>query len=1091
MKEISKYFGQKSQEQILDVRTLSIEKQYNFFRQERELSIVYDKLWITIDEKPSSISLNGDLFLIYFTGSNNNLKGTTLKNIRLTNYENSYQVLISPDAISDCYDLNLSEFVVKYTIHGVKKSGDKENKISDSVRIRIHKVAPKLRTTFEFDKSNQLIYTNSDRVLLGQLCVSNTTDIRYAETLDTIIKLRYNDAFNSDIATWGEPFEINESNPYYKVDPGLRHKDLQSVLLRSIEADELSLKNITAGNIIRVPIYLDMHRIGNPTIRPLEASIGLSIKNEVSSIREDLTIPFTIKQDPQQTQLLVNVNGKDVLNDEELHLGLFKWIEFKAGTQSRFKGGSDIVQLQIGNAASSIGTCPEAAVIVSNFKMKFLHDSETAESIVAALSKTESESFIEESEIVLHNAPDSNIKISYELLHDRVSGMQENRVSINAQFDFDYYEDLNGTFLTSKTPMKHFTGYLNFEVENDPGSDWLCVDYGTSASVAAFGDGSERNTMVLDLDARLLELLQNVDYRMRSPRFEEGTPFLSSNVIFRNLGVLNTNQYNKRLLWLSPSEPQFQGNGMMLPYMKALVGYRHLPNLSSYSSLMYKINPNDKEVNMSTDELPVERIFKATYISLFNDFVLPSIVKRNKRANKLVLTVPNTYTPRHMDYIRRIVEETLPEIRKEYIWFVSESDAIACYYINKWHQLNMQRREEEKLQLKNSSEHILAFDMGAGTLDITYFSIKPGDDECQNLEIIAKIGLNKAGNYLDYILARALVETHPDFPQSILSPSDVTLQMLAGKLKHFIKSNLKPTLFSEDELLFNDWNGQRLNDISFDAIRIDLNKIRNHHLVMEYVNEVTHELLDNFFEINGFEEGETPIDTIVFAGRAVQFGERGLSIEENVMQAVHRWNGGSSCYKLRLQGDILKTIVSEGALYFATIYSDSASIVKINNRNLYASYGVVYTRADGKTAYCELLNPKTKPTKSPNLEDNSTNGVYIYQYDTNRYNAHNTNEIRLDMRGGSVAYFVQTYSNDTAKDWDEGRRDLITEMFPFNTRQTVSSPSELRNVPVRIVVNAEGEMLFYAGMIHDEATAPLRIDVTDSKSFIESMWPYA
>ena len=41
-----------------------------------------------------------------------------------------------------------------------------------------------------------------------------------------------------------------------------------------------------------------------------------------------------------------------------------------------------------------------------------------------------------------------------------------------------------------------------------------------------------------------------------------------------------------------------------------------------------------------------------------------------------------------------------------------------------------------------------------------------------------------------------------------------------------------------------------------------------------------------------------------------------------------------------------------------------------------------------------------------------------------------------------------------------------------------------------IVVNADGEMLFYAGMIHDEATAPLRIDVTDSKSFNESMWPY-
>ena len=71
-----------------------------------------------------------------------------------------------------------------------------------------------------------------------------------------------------------------------------------------------------------------------------------------------------------------------------------------------------------------------------------------------------------------------------------------------------------------------------------------------------------------------------------------------------------------------------------------------------------------------------------------------------------------------------------------------------------------------------------------------------------------------------------------------------------------------------------------------------------------------------------------------------------------------------------------------------------------------------------------------------------------------------------------------------------GFKSNLCSTFFFFFFFSLSSASELKTVPVRIVVNADGEMLFYAGMIHDEATAPLRIDVTDSKSFNESMWPY-
>jgi hypothetical protein len=126
-----------------------------------------------------------------------------------------------------------------------------------------------LYTAFEFVDSDQLIFTNSDRVLLGNLCVLNNTPIRYAENLDIQVNLRYNDKFNADIISWGDISEITESNPFYDVNSGLRHKELQSALQCIIDGEELSLSNIVALNEIRIPVYIDMQRIGNPISKPL------------------------------------------------------------------------------------------------------------------------------------------------------------------------------------------------------------------------------------------------------------------------------------------------------------------------------------------------------------------------------------------------------------------------------------------------------------------------------------------------------------------------------------------------------------------------------------------------------------------------------------------------------------------------------------------------------------------------------------------------------------------------------------------------------------------------------------------------------
>lgn len=225
----------------------------------------------------------------------------------------------------------------------------------------------------------------------------------------------------------------------------------------------------------------------------------------------------------------------------------------------------------------------------------------------------------------------------------------------------------------------------------------------------------------------------------------------------------------------------------------------------------------------------------------------------------------------------------------------------------------------------------------------------------------------------------------------------------------------------------------------------------------------------------------------------MQFGDSSRGIEHSLMEAVYRWNNSSSdVYVIRIKGDDLKKIVVNGALSFATTYCGEGSSVKIINKNIYASYGLIYTKPDGRTTYVELLSPTTKPTKEPNLEFNSTNGVFIYQYDTDIYRADgSTRGTKINLSGSPMAYFVQSYSTDPAKDWDEENRELISVMFEFSPRSVVVNPRiDLVQVPVRIVVNEHNEMVFHAGIITNEASAPMVIDIQDNESFRRSMWPY-
>ena len=224
--------------------------------------------------------------------------------------------------------------------------------------------------------------------------------------------------------------------------------------------------------------------------------------------------------------------------------------------------------------------------------------------------------------VELFNVPNSYYTIECRLKHKEIENIPNDSAKVNAYIDFDYIVDKDG-IRDENTEFDHFSSTAYFDIETDPGNEWLCIDFVTSATVAAFGDGSEESNL-LNLDSQAESITRGLPQRMRSPRFEEGTPFLSSNAKFRQDGDIDVKApYSNCFVWLSPTEPQFYSDSYILPYIKSLVGYNNLPDTLDYKGLRYK--KGGKTKNFETEQLTVDEVFTSIYKSLFRDFILPSI----------------------------------------------------------------------------------------------------------------------------------------------------------------------------------------------------------------------------------------------------------------------------------------------------------------------------------------------------------------------------------------------------------------------------------------------------------------------------------
>ena len=333
------------------------------------------------------------------------------------------------------------------------------------------------------------------------------------------------------------------------------------------------------------------------------------------------------------------------------------------------------------------------------------------------------------------------------------------------RIDWEVYKDgqYNPTNVDRFSTELELTGVL----KHRPPHHVLAVDFGTSALAIAHAVGPDPEAiMLLPLQRRLQEIQKqdNFDYR-----FDDAG--LSSSFL---CSECNVNLDEKKLETLSPDSEDF----LTLPLriyaarnvpekvflsLKALIsaGYRWLP-------LNPAIHPylNSDGILERTQDPPLDEVILGAYRGLVKRFVEPILASQGKQGfSHVLVSHPNTYTQNHVRQLRQVVEQvfagyTMPPniVYPENIHFFSESDAVAYYYLIHAKELN--GHDWSRIP---THERILIYDIGAGTLDLTYLEVvwyeNPyGGKTPEKIRIKHRAGVNRAGNLLDECIARDLHE---------------------------------------------------------------------------------------------------------------------------------------------------------------------------------------------------------------------------------------------------------------------------------------------------------------------------------------------
>lgn len=539
---------------------------------------------------------------------------------------------------------------------------------------------------------------------------------------------------------------------------------------------------------------------------------------------------------------------------------------------------------------------------------------------------------------------------------------------------------------------------------------------------------------------------------------------------------------NNGYICLSPSGHEYYGRTkkkrFRLVPSKFIIGQERIPFLQEFytnSELSKNVElfGLDNYVDLSTtddsksNEDKISSLIGALYKGIFE-----RCSNETNSIKKLVITYPNTYTIDNLDSIKTVLQEKLHLNSNGQVTFVPESDAVAAYYFDQ-KIMNDGGFLDENGNPKEE-ENVVIYDMGAGTLDLSLISFKRTPDDSITASIVSKIGIPLAGNYLNYIIYKTLLDK--GIVKKKEEFDDNTIKDLTEGIKHKYNQENEPILSKRP---IPDWYSKEQDNLNIEKDAT-------------YESIFSKELIP-FFDccsktiLKLLIPSETTIDTIVFSGRASQFA----SLREKVKEALNEQQGRPVKEDKLLPtgncGDYLKTCVAIGALKYQNFFNGNGQF-KIENKNLYSKIAVVYWGKKETGGYGVCVKFLVDPL-SENWEDAElVNGTWCKEFGASE-----------NISGhiiGKYLYYIQThldekqiqdlfkkvYQKDPSRNDDLNwafvnilYKKRITDSKPFSVSLRISRDNKIIDRRIGCLVLNDKKLLE---------------NVEDNILYKRSMWPF-
>lgn len=1007
-----------------------------------------DGLTLSSTEKP---------FLLSVQGKEWNEQITTM----VSSCDVPMYVSFNPNAVMDC-PVTIKEKDV-YTISfriAVKDPENKEEEYLGEGSIKVHIEPFRSEPLFRMElKCKETVYSQKleqAKLPIGTLYIQHNSNLKAASDIDELSFNLRTVLVSSNLPKEGVVAlsDVSSSRAIY-------------------QQGAYFITDLKVGDKIALPLCWNMNMVSNPENDETEYSIEVSdakfsYDNYTGiSVRRQPAELFELKRNKTLTRLEAVVSyfsadeGKDVERDiandrSDIDLGLVllsannsRNEESYVQLQFVFRNSAEAEDSRYPDAAVILNSCELVLSSVNGMERITLRKNKRLEEIFAfrmdkscALKFGEKKVFT----ITINESDIQSIKPT-----DNTSS-----VELEMKCQFDMYVDTKGTYyddvkrnskvlkLEDGDEFETFSRTISLRLMKMAEPEWLSVDFGTSAVVAAYAsalDISRLEDGLIDLKQLKQDLLQVAitDKNKRGDANDEADCLIASTACLNMMNkgnfkeLRNDAHYMEYALLFSPSE-EIVNKEYQLPCLKTLMGYTNLPNIFT-SPELFKYSNEQGEVRLkegeeNTDLMKVNVIFQLMYRQLFHHYLTK--VRKDKNIQKLVLSIPNTYTPIHVRMIRDIARQALPSLYPEHLYTVSESDAVACYYIaNQNRFFKCLSNPEEKTRL-HQKECVLVFDMGAGTLDLTYFKKNCAEGRT-TVEFLGKMGVSKAGNFLDYQLADILADLCKRF--NVVKPHvlavmkevlilDQNLSVSKGiesrdriEFKMYVKKIVKLLLNDQEAKLPDFTLKDESIPLSSSAIRVK--HILSHPIFEEFIKDVTEKVLSNFVKLFG-QDGKMNTDVVIFSGRSICL----KAVRDGLVNQMRQISPNTHLYyvdicgesmtdkvdTLMVQGDHnkLKTVVTYGALAYASRYNMPGSTYSLVSKPLYAQFGVVLYNT----------NPNFpmfiwQPLIGGDIPVKEEKGVI------------ESEEYRLQLSDVTSIDLIQSYSTDVVKDYEDGNKDMI------------------------------------------------------------------